>query len=125
MRTMEAIPSERLILRRFAAGDATALAAYRSDPDVARFQGWDAPFTLAEASALISEFATGDPRRPGWFQWAIERIGEPGVIGDLGVNLLEDERQAAIGYTMDPTFQRRGYASEAVARMLDHLFATL
>jgi RimJ/RimL family protein N-acetyltransferase len=123
MRSMEAIRSERLILRPFAAGDSTALAAYRSDPDVARFQSWDAPVTVAAASALIAELAAGDPHEPGWFQWAVERIDEPGLVGDLGVNLLEDERQAAIGYTMAPAFQGRGYASEAVARMLDHLFA--
>lgn len=119
---MDAIRSERLLLRRFAAHDASGLAAYRSDPDVARFQSWDAPFALAQASALIAGFAAGDPDEPGWFQWAIERVDEPGIVGDLGVNLLDDERQAAIGYSMDPAFQGRGYATEAVARMLDHLF---
>jgi RimJ/RimL family protein N-acetyltransferase len=119
---MHAIRSERLLLRPFEARDARELAAYRSDPDVARYQSWDAPFALADASALIAELAAGDPEEPGWFQWAIERIDEPGIVGDLGVNLLEDEQQAAIGYTMAPAFQGRGYATEAVARMLDHLF---
>jgi RimJ/RimL family protein N-acetyltransferase len=120
---MEAIRSERLLLRRFETGDVAGLAAYRSHPDVARYQSWDAPFALAEASSLIAELAAGDPGEPGWFQWAIERIDEPGIVGDLGVNLLDDEQQAAIGYTMDPAFQGRGYATEAVARMLEHLFA--
>jgi RimJ/RimL family protein N-acetyltransferase len=119
---MDAIRSERLLLRRFDAGDVTGLAGYRSDPEVARFQSWDAPFALAEASALIAELAAGDPDQPGWFAWAIERIDEPGIVGDLGVNLLDDELQAAIGYTIDPAFQGRGYATEGVARMLDHLF---
>jgi RimJ/RimL family protein N-acetyltransferase len=119
---MDSIRSERLILRRFETGDAAALAVYRSDPDVARYQSWDAPFALAEAGSLIAELAAGDPDTPGWFQWAIERADEPGIVGDLGVNLLDDEQQAAIGYTMAPAFQGRGYATEAVARMLEHLF---
>lgn len=87
---MDAIRSERLLLRRFETGDVAGLAAYRSDPEVARFQSWDAPFALAEASSLIAELAAGDPDEPGWFQWAIERIDEPGIVGDLGVNLLDD-----------------------------------
>src|SRR5262249_3471963 len=41
--------SGRLILRRFRAPDAAAFAAYRDDPAVARYQSWDAPYTLAEA----------------------------------------------------------------------------
>ena len=120
---MDSICSERLVLRRFDEGDAVGLAAYRSDPEVARYQSWDAPFTLHDASSLIAGLAVGDPGSPGWFQWAIERIDEPGLVGDLGVNLLEDEQQAAIGYTMAPAFQGRGYATEAVACMLEHLFA--
>jgi RimJ/RimL family protein N-acetyltransferase len=120
---MDVIRAERLLLRPFEPSDAAELAAYRSDPEVARYQGWDAPFGLEEARSLIAELAEGDPEAPGWFQWAIERIDEPGIIGDLGVNLLDDEQQVAIGYTMAPDFQGRGYATEAVARMLEHLFA--
>src|SRR5215472_9603437 len=36
--------SERLVLRRFAQRDVNAFVAYRSRPDVARFQSWDAPY---------------------------------------------------------------------------------
>jgi RimJ/RimL family protein N-acetyltransferase len=36
----------RLVLRRFSAADADRFAAYRSVPDVARYQSWDAPYPL-------------------------------------------------------------------------------
>jgi RimJ/RimL family protein N-acetyltransferase len=39
--------TERLVIRRFRAEDAATLAAYRSDPAVARYQSWDIPFSLA------------------------------------------------------------------------------
>ena len=108
---MDVLRSERLLLRRLEPADAEALAAYRSVPEVALYQSWDAPFPLAEAHALVREFAAADPAAVGWFQWAIERLAEPGIVGDIGVNRLEDGRQAAIGYTVAPAFQGRGYGS--------------
>jgi RimJ/RimL family protein N-acetyltransferase len=114
--------SERLRLRRFELSDAPALAAYRSDPEVARYQSFDAPFSLDAARAFIAGLGCADDASPGWFQWAIERLDEPGLIGDVGVNLLDDRRQAMIGYTLAPSFQRQGYASETIARLLEHLF---
>lgn len=118
---MDAIRSERLLLRRLESADAAPLAAYRSVPEVARYQSWDAPFPLAEAAALVAESSAADPRGAGWFQWAVERLDQPGIVGDVGVNRLEDGRQAVIGYTVAPAFQRRGYGAEAISRMLDHL----
>ena len=116
------IATERLVLRRFRAADAETLAAYRSDPDVARYQAWTAPFPLERARALVAEFEAADPERPGWFQWAIERTADRAHIGDLGVALHENKRQAEIGFTLAPAYQKRGYAAEAVRAMLDHLF---
>ena len=43
------LQTPRLVLRPFAPGDEPAFAAYRSDPHVARYQSWDAPYPLADA----------------------------------------------------------------------------
>src|SRR3990172_12657922 len=40
------LSSQRLTVRRFRADDAEPFAAYRSDPAVARYQGWEAPYSL-------------------------------------------------------------------------------
>ena len=121
MGAMPLLRSERLVLRRFQPGDAEQLAAYRSDPGVARYQSWDTPFSLEAARTLIADFASGDADGPGWFQWAVERCEQPGIVGDVGVNLLEDGQQAMIGYTIAPAFQGRGYGREVVGRVLDDL----
>jgi aminoglycoside 6'-N-acetyltransferase len=55
------IPTERLVLRRFRAEDAAAFAAYRSVPEIARFQSWDAPVSLEDAAASVQAYASGDP----------------------------------------------------------------
>ena len=40
------LPTERLVIRRFAAADARAFARYRSLPEVARYQSWEAPYPI-------------------------------------------------------------------------------
>jgi aminoglycoside 6'-N-acetyltransferase len=114
------ISTQRLTLRCFRDSDAEAFAAYRSIPEVARYQSWDAPYSLAKARTTVAEFASGDPLRPGWFQYAIDLDGV--LIGDLGLNLHENLMQAELGFTLAPAYQGKGYAAEAVRGLLDHLF---
>jgi RimJ/RimL family protein N-acetyltransferase len=112
--------SPRLLLRRLRPADAPALCRYRSLPEVARFQSWDA-FGPAEAEALIAGQLGLHPDTPGtWFQLAI--VAEA-VIGDCGLHVrADDPRQAEVGVTLDPGHQGRGYAAEALGRVLDYLF---
>jgi RimJ/RimL family protein N-acetyltransferase len=114
--------TERLIIRRFHAADAAAFAAYRCDPQVARYQSWSAPFPQEEAERLVATFASGDCTEPGWFQYAIALRDSDLLIGDIGVNLQENRMQAEIGFTLATPWQGKGYAYEALRRMLDHLF---
>ena len=63
--------AERIPIRRFRPKDAAAFAAYRSDPDVARYQSWDG-YSLMQAERFIDEMAHADPGEPGeWFQFAV------------------------------------------------------
>ncbi|MGY4768253.1 GNAT family N-acetyltransferase [Kribbella sp. CWNU-51] len=114
------VRTERLILRRFTTADAEAFAAYRSDPDIARYQSWDAPLPLSEAVQKVEEFAQGDPAALGWFQYAVDLDGV--LIGDLGLNLDENLMQAELGFTLASAYQGRGYATEAVRGLLDDVF---
>jgi RimJ/RimL family protein N-acetyltransferase len=116
------LATERLLLRRFRATDADTLAAYRSDPEVARYQSWDAPFPVERARRVVAVLAAGEPDRPGWFQYAVERAADRAHIGDVGVNLHENRLQAEIGFTLARPYQGQGYAAEAVHVVLDRLF---
>jgi RimJ/RimL family protein N-acetyltransferase len=116
------LATPRLVLRRFEAGDAPVLAAYRSDPDVARYQSWEAPVSLAAATDLVRSSAAGDPEAPGWFQYAVSLRSSPEPIGDVGVCLHGNGMQADIGFTLAPKYQGHGYATEAVQRVVEHLF---
>jgi RimJ/RimL family protein N-acetyltransferase len=116
------IATERLVLRRFRTADAPVFAAYRSDPAVARYQSWDAPFPLLRAETAVANFIASEPDRAGWFQYAIERTADRVLIGDVAVRLHDNLMQAEIGFTLATEHQKQGYATEAVRAVLDRLF---
>jgi aminoglycoside 6'-N-acetyltransferase len=116
------LATPRLVLRRFRSDDAGALAMYRSDPSVARYQSWDVPVTLAAAAELAEVFAGSSPTRPGRFQYAVERSSDGALVGDVGVCLHHNGMQAEIGFTLAKVYQGRGYATEAVGQVLEDLF---
>ncbi|MDO7867022.1 GNAT family N-acetyltransferase [Nocardioides jiangxiensis] len=111
------LTTERLVLRLMQPGDAPALAAYRSDPEVATLQGWDLPFTLERAERFVAEVgALGWPVLDDWQQVAIELDGA--MVGDIGVHRTADGQVATIGYTLARSAQGQGYATEAVGALL-------
>jgi len=120
------LETERLILRHFTDADLVPFMAYRNDPGVARYQGWEG-ISEAEAHAFIAEQKQVQPGVPGqWFQIAIA-LKETGMLaGDCALKIDEhDERQAEIGYTLARAYQGKGIAAEAVSRVLDYAFRTL
>jgi RimJ/RimL family protein N-acetyltransferase len=119
--------TEHLQLRSFRTEDAPVFAAYRSDPEVARYQGWDAPFPLEKASQFIEAMIRAQPGIPGeWYQIAIEVKESRRMIGDCAFHVFEEDgQQARIGFTLARKFQGQGYATEAVLCLLSYLFETL
>jgi aminoglycoside 6'-N-acetyltransferase len=114
----------RLEIRRFTLDDAGPFAAYRSDPAVARYQGWDAPYPLASARRFIEGLSESHPGTPGmWFQFAVTRRDDSVLVGDCAARpSAEDPRIVEIGFSLVTGYQGRGYATEAIRRLLDYLF---
>ena len=64
--------TSRLILRAFGPSDVLEFAAYRSDPEVARYQSWETPYPESAAGAFVEEMKDARPGAPGdWYQIAI------------------------------------------------------
>lgn len=116
--------AERLVLRRFRAGDAGPFAAYRSDPVVARFQGWDAPYSITQAQGFVVDMEAAHPDTPGeWFQFAVASRADGTLLGDCATLVSADEpRQIEVGFTIASAHQRQGYAAEALRRLLGYWF---
>ncbi len=120
------LETTRLRLRHFTDADLALFMAYRNDPEVAKYQGWEG-ISEPEARAFIQEQKEIQPGVPGqWFQIAIE-LKETGIlVGDCALKIEEhDERQAEIGYTLSRAYQGCGIASEAVSCVLEYAFVAL
>ncbi|MBB5019817.1 RimJ/RimL family protein N-acetyltransferase [Chitinivorax tropicus] len=109
-------------LRRLHTTDLAAFQAYRSIPELGRYQGWS-PMTTAKALEFIDEMHHAPLFAPG--QWVQLGIAEPAsdvLIGDIGLYLSADGSYGEIGFTLQPSAQGRGIASLAVREALDLLF---
>jgi RimJ/RimL family protein N-acetyltransferase len=117
--------TERLVVRPFRIEDAEPFAAYRADPEVARYQSWS-DYTIDQARDYVASLQDEQPGVPGdWFQLAIEVRATGALAGDLALHVDPDEpRQAEVGFTLDPAHQGQGIATEALKGYLRWLFPT-
>lgn len=117
------IHTERLLLRPMRVSDADALSARRSDPRVAQYQDWNAPYSIESARESVAEGLDLDgPTRSEWWMLTIADRADTDVLGDLVVHLTDDGHTAEIGYTLAHEAWGHGYAVEAAAALVDVLF---
>jgi len=106
----------RLVLRPRQPADAEALFTTMADPQAMRW--WSrAPFDSVEE--LRAYFSADDGS--GWRSWAITQAGESRAIGFVSAGRKRDG-VSEIGYLLARGAYGHGYAREAVALLIDHLF---
>ena len=116
--------TERLHLRPFRVEDLEAFVAYRSDPEVARYQSWDSTYSIADAESFLESQHKLVFGRPGeWFQLAMVDRATGTVCGDCAVRVLTDQPATAeVGVTLGRVGQGKGLATEALTAVLTELF---
>lgn len=121
------LETERLIIRAFCETDLEEFFAYRNDPEVAKYQGWPVPYSMENAVNFIREMKNVKLGAAGAkCQVAIELKENRRLIGDIGFIVSQkNPGQARIGYSLACAYWKNGYASEAVACMLDYFFNEL
>ena len=113
--------SERVTLRRLRAADLTALQAYRNDPEVGRYQGWE-PISDAAAAAMIAGMAAAPCPTPGdWVQIAIADAVNDGLLGDIGLHVSAAGDEAELGITLARYAQGQGLAAAAAGALIGML----
>jgi RimJ/RimL family protein N-acetyltransferase len=121
------LETNRLLLRHFCDADLDEFLAYRSDPQVAQYQGWDVPYELGAGQTFIDGMKNALPGTPGkWFQVAVVLKNLKRLLGDCAFHVMEkDKRQAYIGITLARSYWGKGYGEETCRRLLDYLFYEL
>lgn len=110
-------------LRRMNPRDLAAFQAYRSIPELGRYQGWT-PMSDTEAGNFLDEMFRAPLFTPGrWVQLGIAEPETDVLVGDIGLFLSADGTTGEVGYTLQPTSQGRGIATRAVGEALQLLFA--
>jgi RimJ/RimL family protein N-acetyltransferase len=121
---MVEITTERLLLRPFQVDDLESFVAYRSDPEIARYQSWDPTYSMADADRFLNSQRGLVFGQPGeWLQLAIADREAGTLYGDCAVRVAMDQPMTAeIGITLAQTSQRKGVATEALTSLLTELF---
>ncbi|BDZ48778.1 N-acetyltransferase [Frondihabitans sucicola] len=112
----------RLLLRPLTADDLDDVFVYQSDAEVLRYMLWPVRDRAGAAEHLdrrtrMTRLAKdADPLSLG-----VETLDAPGrVIGEVNVRLTSvSDRQAEVGWVLNPAYQGRGYATEAAAALVD------
>jgi RimJ/RimL family protein N-acetyltransferase len=120
------IVGKGMVIDRLALGDAPGLSASHSDPENARYQGWQSPLSESEARAFIEAFLEAEPLADGaGTQLAIrEEIGGP-LVGDLYlVRASDPPGTVEVGITLLPSFQRRGLATATIRAVVAAVLGT-
>ncbi|MEK4534636.1 GNAT family protein [Peribacillus butanolivorans] len=116
------LETERLILREITKEDAEGIFACFSNENVTRYYGQETLESIEEAEKFVDFFSNNYNEKRG-IRWGIEKKETKGIIGTIGFNAwLPKHKRAEIGYEIHPEQWGKGYASEAVSRVLTYGF---
>jgi RimJ/RimL family protein N-acetyltransferase len=118
------ILTERLLLRPFRAEDLPAFVAYRSEPEVARYQSWDPTYSMADAERFLASQQDVELGAPGeWVQLAAVDRRSGMLCGDCAVRVVTAQPATAeVGVTFARARQGSGLATEALAAVITEVF---
>jgi RimJ/RimL family protein N-acetyltransferase len=105
------------LIRQLVPDDFRDVQAYWSDPEVARYQ-FTGPYTDEQVMATIESQAEIRPGDPG-IALVLVAVLEDIVIGDCQLTITSfEDRQAEIGFSFNPKYTGRGFATRTVAAVL-------
>jgi [ribosomal protein S5]-alanine N-acetyltransferase len=116
------ILTARLRLRPLRAEDVDAFTEIYLHPFVAHWIGPHTREDVAQEVALHIEHQAS----LGWSFWAVEDRASARLIGDCGLQPLEQRGpEVELGYDFDPRAWGRGLATEAARAVMEHAFGPL
>lgn len=119
------LETKRTTIRPLTINDKYEIFEYRSDKETNKYQGW-IPKTIDDVAIFIGKLAKNINEPKTWFQFVIIEKDTQKIVGDIGIHFFDNEnKQVEIGCTLNKHFQNKGYATEAIKRVIDYLFKEL
>ena len=110
--------TEHLVLRRYRPEDAEVLhQRFGKDPEMAKYSGWNPYATLEMAQETVRRFIESYGDRHS-YSWVMEF--EDVLVGTIGAYDY-DQEQIEAGFSVDGGWQGRGFATEALRKVLAYL----
>lgn len=112
------LDTERLCLRHPCSRDTEAIFAIFGDPVPMRYWSHEPLDDLDAARDYLASIDAGFEQR-ALFQWAVTERGADDLVGTVTLTAWDRvNRHAEIGFVLHPSYWGKGYASEAVRRVL-------
>lgn len=119
------LETQRLIIRAISAEDKNAVYSYRSNTEINQYLSF-VPESLENVAAFIAKNPKEFNLPETWFQLVLTLKNTNEVIGDVGVHFFGAEnKQIELGYTLNSMYQNKGFATEALVKVIDFLFTDL
>ena len=116
------LETERLILRRISVNDAEeAFENWTNDPETAKFVTWD-PHGTVEVTKELFTMWKEEYNHEHTYRWVVYVKELDTIIGTIDVvHQSNRERTCEIGYCYGSKFWGKGYATEALFKVIDFL----
>lgn len=117
------IKTKRVLLRRLMIEDAERIYQMRSDKNVMKFIGKNPITTMQEAIDFYNLVNDSLKNNTG-ITWAIALKDSPQkMIGTIGLwRIIKEHYRAEIGYMLLPEHWKKGFAKEAVLKVVEYGF---
>lgn len=117
------IATQRLMLRTPTIDDLPGYLAYRNEATSLASLMMDMVDEERARSFLSAQSRLSDDAL-GWRMFCVERLGYPGLIGEVGIFIAEaDPQQGDMGWWLHSDHRRQGYAAEAAKALAEWYFA--
>ncbi|KAA0546858.1 GNAT family N-acetyltransferase [Bacillus sp. BGMRC 2118] len=115
---IEALETERLILRKLREDDILEIFEYGSNDEVTKYVSWNTYQTIEDAKVFLDHILTQYEQGAGAF-WGIEDKKSNKLIGTIDfVSWNQKHKKAEIGYILSQDYWGKGIMTEAVQAVI-------
>lgn len=115
------LETDRLILRKYELGDEIQIFKnLRSDLNTSQYVGWDTDKDINQTLEYVEKCI--EEANNNGFHWVIQLKATNELIGDISVfEIMKKHSNCEIGYSFGSEFWGKGFATEALRKVIEYL----